>query len=146
MRTNYVKRIKSSLMRGGVTFATWLYAGTLDCAAGSESPIANAASAPILDRGDLAANQYPNSANGLGLVAPSERGVVPMDHIRETVFIGKRKAPYFCNRSLARADVNVTRAVIVIHGSSRNATDYFDAVLAAVPGSADAPEDWRRKT
>ena len=48
--------------------------------------------------------------------------------------------PYCTNRSLAQHDDGVRRLVIVIHGDARNASDYFDAMVAAAAaaGSTDA--------
>src|ERR1051325_6130947 len=65
---------------------------------------------------------------------------------RETLFIGKKKVPYFSNRPLEVRDTSVTRAIIVIHGSGRDAPEYFDTIRDNIPSSSDAAQDWRRKT
>src|SRR5262245_25436669 len=51
-------------------------------------------------------------------------------HLREALQLGRERAPFYSNRSLFRPDPNVTRAIIVIHGSSRNATEYFETIMA----------------
>jgi hypothetical protein len=47
--------------------------------------------------------------------------------------------PYCANRSLAARDQGVRRLVVVIHGDGRNASDYFDSMMAAASaaGSGD---------
>jgi hypothetical protein len=65
---------------------------------------------------------------------------------RDTIVVGQKKAPFFSNRPLTVEDPGITRAIIVIHGSSRNASEYHEAVVNALPTSADPERDWRRKT
>src|SRR5262245_50782825 len=42
---------------------------------------------------------------------------------RATLLVEGRKAPYFASRSLAAVDRDITRAIIVIHGSGRDAAE-----------------------
>jgi hypothetical protein len=65
---------------------------------------------------------------------------------RETLVLGHKPAPFYCNRPLTLANPDITRAIIVIHGSSRNAADYFQAIQSALPSSLDPARDWSRKT
>jgi len=63
-----------------------------------------------------------------------------------TLTMGRRQATYFSNRPLTVTDSNVTRAIIVIHGSGRKVREYFDAIMDAMPPASDGARDWRRRT
>jgi hypothetical protein len=71
---------------------------------------------------------------------------VAVDQFRDSISIGRKKAPYYCNRPLAVEDPGIRRAIIVIHGSGREANEYFDTIMDTLPASADPARDWSRKT
>lgn len=65
---------------------------------------------------------------------------------RNALVFGKKLAPYFSNAPLDVPDPGITRAIIIIHGSSRDAAEYFDTIMTTMPTDARAPKDWRRRT
>jgi hypothetical protein len=69
---------------------------------------------------------------------------VAADQHRDTIIIGRKKAPYYCNRPLQVEDRDISRAIIVIHGSGRKVTEYFDTILDTLPSVAGPTRD--RKT
>ncbi|MEL7123384.1 MAG: T9SS type A sorting domain-containing protein [Bacteroidota bacterium] len=51
------------------------------------------------------------------------------------------KIPYYSNLNLFTADSDVTKAVVVVHGSNRNADDYYDNMVAAAGKVPDLTEN-----
>jgi len=128
-----------------VTFTSIL---SQNAAASDLGPITilNAASAPILGQGATVSDRKHDrylSAAFASILGPE---IGAREQMRNVITLGRKKAPYYGNHPLALADSNITRAIIVIHGSSRNAADYFGAILDTIPASADAARDWRRRT
>src|SRR6185503_4339733 len=123
-----------------------------------------AAFGPILQRDALSANQdqFNHLARNAATAPILGRDGTPLDRIRvdrspvevasifrndgatepkrATLPMGSKKAPYFCNRPVTIANPDITRAIIVVHGGDRNASEYFDSILNTMPG------EWRRKT
>ena len=135
-----------------VLMALWLTALTpiLDpeavAADTDEDILLHAASAPILGRDAAIPDQNRDGLSRTAFASIFGDNATAADRKRDTLLIGSRKAPYYCNRRLTIKNPDVTRAIIVIHGGGRNASEYFDAIMAAMPASTDAARDWRRKT
>lgn len=105
--------------------------------------LSNPASAPILGRETAPQGRVPDGLPGTEIAATL--GDDPERKL-DTLWMGAKKVPYYCNRRLTQVNPDVTRAIIVIHGDGRNAADYFDAILVSMPTSPDPARDWRRKT
>src|ERR671923_2818488 len=67
--------------------------------------------------------------------------VVAGDH-RDSIRIGRKKAPYYCNLPLTVENPAIRRAIIVIHGSSREAAEYYDTILDTLPAGTDPARNW----
>jgi hypothetical protein len=65
---------------------------------------------------------------------------------RDVLDIGRRKAPFYSSQRLTTEDRAITRAIIVIHGSGRNAADYFDSIRQTIPSGAGSARDWQGQT
>jgi len=72
--------------------------------------------------------------------------VSPAEPARNTLGIGKKVVTYYSNHSISVEDQNITRAIIVIHGSGRKVTDYYNTIADSIPASPDPARDWRRRT
>jgi hypothetical protein len=86
----------------------------------------------------------------LALLAACARNDVPADQpsypscssaseqCLDAMSVGAQAMPFYRNFSLTAANPNVTRAVIIVHASHRNATDYFtDAMAQAQQAGVD---------
>ena len=138
-------------MANSVLMALWIITPTLvldhdALAAHQDQEIRNAATAPILGPEAAALDRNRDGLEGVSYASIFGGDTVAADRIRVTLPIGSRKAPYYCNRRLTSRNPEITRAIIVVHGGGRNASDYFDAIMNAMPASTDAARDWRRKT
>ena len=71
---------------------------------------------------------------------------VAEDQDRNSIIIGRKKAPFYCNRPLQVEDRDINRAILVIHGSGRKVTEYFDTIMDTLPAGGGLARDWRRKT
>ncbi len=70
----------------------------------------------------------------------------PEAAVRQAILINGKQVPYYSNRPLAVRNSDVSRAVIVIHGSGRKVEDYFASVVENIPSGPVPSRDWRRKT
>jgi len=64
--------------------------------------------------------------------------------VRQTMLINGKQVPYYSNCPLSARNTDISRAVIVIHGSGRKVEDYFSSVVDNIPSGPD--RDWRGKT
>ena len=64
--------------------------------------------------------------------------------VRQTMLINGKQVPYYSNCPLSARNTDISRAVIVIHGSGRKVEDYFSSIVDNIPSSPG--RDWRGKT
>jgi len=83
-----------------------------------------------------------SAAVALTCMAAAPAEVVPT----ETMLIGTKQVRYFSNRPIGVRNAEISRAVIVVHGSGRKVEDYFGSIVDNIPSSPDPSQDWRRRT
>src|SRR5688572_12979027 len=85
------------------------------------------------------------AATTLATLAPSSLAVAA-EPARNTLEIGKKSVVYYANQPINVEDRNITRAIIVIHGSGRKVTEYYNTILDSIPSGSDPSRDWRGRT
>src|SRR5262245_32428306 len=91
--------------------STWILPHDAEASDHDQNVIQSAASAPILGSGFPPSDRGRASSIDAASAPVDELGRGVSGRERATLLIGRKKAPYFCNRSLTAENPNITRAI-----------------------------------